>query len=762
MIFVGYSDKYKAWKCYNPVTKQIVCSSNVNFDNENIPWHFTDISVPETALLKFCQPLNSSQDEAFDQGEVLINDLNPISETGEVSDNYDTVNSEMESPERETENVPEVQSPERETENMPEVQSPEREILNNETQNASEQSSTSESIYELEKVYQTNSYGKWKYVDSDNYLTKWDSSNLPEPGSKRNRTSVLSQNKVNFLSMLSDIKHDLSNQIGSMLLAANINEAPTFAEAMESKDRLSWKQAIMQEYTSLFEKEVFSKPCKLPKGHKILDTKIVLKLKEAEAANIPRRFKARLCARGFKQEEGIDFDFTFAPVAAYNSVRMFVTILATLDYEIDTVDIVTAFLHSSLKENIYIDIPDGYPNSKALKEQGLVLQLLKCLYGLKQSPREWNQELDSFLQSMGFRPCESEPCIYVNTKEKQYLLVYVDDIIIGAKTKTEMEDIKKNINNKFPITDKGPISKYLNMSFSRNRKERTIFISQPSKIDKLLNDVRLTPEEKQLIRTPTKLPACPNTILTKTMCASTESEITEMKNKPYKSILGQALFISITCRPDIATAVSNCGKYAQNPGVQHWKALLKIITYLNTTRNLLLQLGGIATNLTLNAYSDADWGGDLDNRRSRTGFVVLLNSSPIIWLSKLQLSPALSSTEAEYIALSICARDVIWSRNLMNQLGFAQENPTRIYEDNASCIKIAESRKQLPGTKHVAIRYHFIRYQIESGTIILQQTPTADMIADTLTKALPLNPFLKHRKAFKIVDVESRGSVRDA
>ena len=104
----------------------------------------------------------------------------------------------------------------------------------------------------------------------------------------------------------------------------------------------------------------------------------------------------------------------------------------------------------------------------------------------------------------------------------------------------------------------------------------------------------------------------------------------------------------------------------------------------------------------------------------------------------------------EMFKLSICARDVIWSRNLMNQLGFAQENPTRIYEDNASCIKIAESRKQLPGTKHVAIRYHFIRYQIESGTIILQQTPTADMIADTLTKALPLNPFLKHRKAFKI------------
>jgi len=128
-------------------------------------------------------------------------------------------------------------------------------------------------------------------------------------------------------------------------------------------------------------------------------------------------------------------------------------------------------------------------------------------------------------------------------------------------------------------------------------------------------------------------------------------------------------------------------------------------------------------------------------------------------MSKLQISPALSSTEAEYIALSLCARDVIWSRNMMAQLGFNQINPTRIYEDNASCIKIAESRKQLPGTKHVSIRYHFIRYQIEAGEVSLHQISTKEMTADSLTKALPLPSFLKHREAFRMVHFEGRGSV---
>jgi hypothetical protein len=518
---------------------------------------------------------------------------------------------------------------------------------------------------------------------------------------------------------------------------------PTYHQAMNSPEKTLWENAIKDEYQSLDEKGVFSNPIPLPAGFKTLDTKIVLKLKEPEGTSNIRRFKARLCARGFRQEEGKDFEFTFAPVATYHALRLFLSIMASLDCEIHTVDVKTAFLHSALKETIFISIPDGYPNATALKKKGLVIQLLKCLYGLKQSPMEWNGDLDEFLKSLGFVPCQTEPCVYVHASRKQYLLVYVDDIIIATKSDLEVTLLKKTINERFPISDKGPIAKFLNIDINRDRSLKEISLCQSSKISNLLNDERLCEEDLKIIRIPSKLPAQPNNNLK----ANMESDVV---NKPYRGILGQALHIAITCRPDIMTAVSMCGRYANNPSTEHWKALLRILSYLTGTKDYDLKLGGNLSTMELFAFADSDWAGDLDERKSRSGYIILLHKSPIIWSSKLQVSVALSSTEAEYVALSLSARDVIWLRNLLHELGFCQKTPTKIYEDNQSCIKIAISRKQLPGTKHIDIRHHFIRQQINNGNICLESIGTNNMIADCLTKVLPVESFRRHIMAMGI------------
>jgi len=739
MIFVGYSDKQKAWRCYNPDTKQLVCSSSVEFDSENKPWDFGKTAVPEMPLLEFSTPLNNFPPDApLDQGEAPENDREemplappPLPETGEDI------------------------APEAGEDQFSEADAHNSESDDNDDpypdgDGQPEEDNAAEDGIELDKVYKTAVTGKWKYVNPDSQITKWDPRNLPEPGSKRTRTTVIPQNPAAFLAFLDEIQNDSATSLGH-ILAADRSDSPTYSQAMMSPEKDKWQSAISGEYTSLFEKQVFGPPCELPKGYKTLDTKMVLKLKEPEGLNAPRRFKARLCARGFGQEEGTDYEFTFAPVAAYNSLRLFVTMLASLNYEVDTVDVKSAFLHSVLKEEIYIQVPDGYPNADALRRKGMVLQLWKCLYGLKQSPREWNNDLDSFLKSLDFKPCPSEPCIYVKAATKQYLLVYVDDIIIGTRTQKEMTTLKGHIHSRFPITDKGPISIFLNMSFTRDRAKRVFYISQPSKIDKLLEDSRLDSEELRLIRTPTNLPASPTSKLTASMCPASDEEKRLMTRKPYKSVLGQVLFIAVTCRPDIATAVSCCGQFAQNPGLEHWKALLQIVAYLVSTSKLVLRLGGHYSKLELTAYSDADWGGDLDKRRSRTGLLVLLGVSPVIWMSKLQPSVALSSTEAEYIALSLCCRDVLWARGLLHQLGFQQEDPTPIYEDNMSCIKIAESRKQAPGVKHVDIRYHFVRDEVERKTVTLRPLPTAEMVADTLTKSLPAILFSKHRESLGLL-----------
>ena len=757
MIMVGYSDRQKAWKCYNPVTKQLLNSAHVDFNDELKPWDFGNEALPNHPLLEFSAPLNK-----LDQGEVFANDQAarpdaappaPALEAGEapindfvMEDAESHHSSDSESQSAEAEQDDEVPNG---NEKANEPEGPAASVIHGKPDcvanvlSEGEDNESPEEGCQLDQVYKIPIYGKFKYVNAESHKTKWDRDldNLP---AKRTRTTIQPENRT-----------ESETALGCILATSQEeeeSESPSYRQAMSSPSRAKWESAMASEYASLQENQVFSQPCTLPKGFKTLDTKMVLKLKEPEGQNTPRRYKARLCARGFKQEEGVDFDFTFAPVAAYNSLRLFMTILASLDYEIHTVDVKTAFLHSVLKEEIYIDIPDGYPNANALRSQGKVLKLLKCLYGLKQSPREWNNDLDQFLRSLKFEPCQSEPCVYVNVQSSQYLLVYVDDIIIGTKTLREMSILKELLHKQFPISDKGEISVFLNMSFRRDRAKRIVYLAQPSKIDKLLNNSLLNSEELRIIRTPTRLPACPNTRLSLAMCPETEEEKAFMVSKPYRSLLGQVLFIAITCRPDIATAVSNCGKYCQNPGMEHWNALLKIIAYVISTKDLALQLGGPCRAVTLFAYSDADWAGELDKRRSRTGYLLTLNGSPIIWTSKLQLSAALSSTEAEYVALSLCSRDVLWARSLLDQMGFRQSAPTVVYEDNGSAIKIAEARKQLPGVKHVEVRYHFIRDQIQLKNIILVQMSTHDMIADTLTKALPLAPFQKHREALRLYE----------
>lgn len=239
-----------------------------------------------------------------------------------------------------------------------------------------------------------------------------------------------------------------------------------------------------------------------------------------------------------------------------------------------------------------------------------------------------------------------------------------------------------------------------------------------------------------------------------------------MAQLPYKSILGRLLHIAITCRPDIAPAVSSAGRYGDNPGQQHWDALVRIVKYLNATKDYVLTLGGTSsTDATVvasfaipsddrlypHAYADADWGGDKDKHRFRTGLCIFFGTGVIIYMSKVQASNSLSSTEAEYIALATCAQEVIWLRTILTELGFKLNGPTVIYEDNKSCIDIATSLKQHPGVKHIDLRYHFIRDRILiQQDIAVVKKATGDMTADLFTKQLPGPAFAKHRHSLNV------------
>lgn len=535
------------------------------------------------------------------------------------------------------------------------------------------------------------------------------------------------------------------------------NPTPTVRQAMAGMHRKQFTLAIQKEYASLAMLQVLGLPQVLPAGKSALGTKMVLKIKETADLNAPKEFKARLCVQGFRQVAGIDYHQTYAPVAAHNSLRVYLSLMAMMDYEIDSVDVSTAFLHGVLKEEIYIKMPDGYPCEP--HQRNHVIRLHKTLYGLKQSPMEWNSTLHSFLVLLGFKNTLSERCIYTGIFGGKlcYILLFVDDMLLCTPPgeRQTMAQLKHTIHAKYPLKDKGPLEFFLNMHFGRNRAARTLEMMLPTKIDKLVSDLGLTSNDVASV------PANPDITLTKEMCPDNPAIIAEMAAKPfsYKAIVGRLLYIAITCRPDIAQAVSAAGRYAQNPGLEHWDALVQITKYLNGTRRYCLTLGGspITNEVPLCAYSDADWGGDKDKFRSRTGYCVFIGLGPVIWCSKLQASNSLSSTEAEYISLSTTSQEVIWARTLLIEMGFQFSGPSVIFEDNNSCISIAESYKQHPGVKHIALRYHFIRDRIlEAQDISLERKATGDMVADLFTKALRKIPFAKHRFSLNVRDTSGK------
>jgi hypothetical protein len=474
---------------------------------------------------------------------------------------------------------------------------------------------------------------------------------------------------------------------------------------------------------------------------------MVLKIKETASDSEPKVYKARLCVKGFRQIEGIDFHETYSPVAAFNSLRLFIDLMAKLDYEMDNIDVKTAFLYATLNEEVYIKIPDGYPNATSLRNQGKVLRLKKSLYGLKQASNEWNKELDNAICSFGFNPLRTEPCIYVGKFQGVtcYILVYVDDLILSTPNKIILQKLKDSIRSQFTIKDNVPLKFFLNIHFSRDRKVRTVALHQQKKIQQLLN------EYSKYIGAPSKLPARPAVLLSKSQCPTEQSDIDEMSKLPYRNILGRLLHICVTARPDIALAVSNVGLFAANPGQAHFTALIQILKYLKSTSNLVLELGGKVEQIRIHSFSDSDWAGEIDQRRSRSGFSIFSGDSLLIWVSKLQSNTAKSTLEAEYVSLSMTASFVLWVRNLLEELSFAQEELSTMFEDNKGCIDTVKSGKNLPGTKHIDIGIHFDHVNHEINII---QVASKDNIADFFTKALPFPEFSKHRDTLRLVPSE--------
>ncbi|KAK8916316.1 hypothetical protein KSP39_PZI023164 [Platanthera zijinensis] len=512
------------------------------------------------------------------------------------------------------------------------------------------------------------------------------------------------------------------------------SEDPISARDARSRaDANQWELAMVDEMESLRKNQTWGL-CKLPKGRKAIGSKWVFKQK-VKADGTVEKYKARLVAKGFSQVEGVDYDEIFSPVAKLTSIRMVLSIAAVHDLEIEQMDVKTAFLHGDLEEEIYMRQPEGF---EAKGKEDLVCRLKKSLYGLKQSPRMWYQKFDTYMLEVGFERLNSDHCVYIQRKGEHFtfLTLYVDDMLLVGNSVKMIQHVKKMLSAKFEMKDLGPASVILRMQIIRDRSKRKLWLGQQRYVEEVLKKFNMADCK------PVGAPMPVGNKLSAEMCPKTHEEMEDMVKVPYASAVGSLMYAMVCTRPDIAQAVGVLSRYMAKPGKEHWNAVKRVFRYLRGTSNYSICYEGAETGRVLNVvgHVDSDWGGDLDSRKSTSGYVFTLFGGAVSWMSRRQGVVALSSTEAEYMALTHASKEAIWLGRLCGELSFEQ-GPVKPWCDSQRAIQLAKNPAFHARTKHIDIQFHFIREKVEKQVVQLEKVDTKENSSDFLTKAVPIAKF---------------------
>ena len=505
-------------------------------------------------------------------------------------------------------------------------------------------------------------------------------------------------------------------------------EPQTYKEAMNGDESALWKLATDREMAAHLKNQTWTLTT-LPTGRTCIPSGWNFKVK-TDKLGLPCRRKARFFAKGYRQVKGIDYQESFAPVVRYDSLRVIMAITAARNLELIQLDVTTAFLNGLIDELVYIAQPEGYVVPGQEHE---VCRLNKGIYGICQASRIWNKTLHDALIQYGLLQSTADPCVYYRITPTCFLIiaVWVDDGLVAGNSMDSIDDIVHYLNRKFEITAV-PADLFVGIVITRDRPNNRIYLSIPQFIEKTLTKFRLSDAH------PLSLPVLKGSPrLSSYSSPSTPAELTTMADIPFREVVGCIMYAALTVRIDIAFIAGQLAQHCQNPGMDHWKAAQRVLKYLASTRNHGLCFGGnVPSDNTLIGYSDADYAGDPDTRRSTSGYVFILNGGAVTWSSRRQPIVALSTMQSEYIAASDSTREAVWLRRLLGNLGSTQMSPTALRCDNESAIGLAYNPLAHKGSKHIEVRYHYIREQVINKTIELGYVNTCKQIADVLTKAV--------------------------
>jgi hypothetical protein len=526
--------------------------------------------------------------------------------------------------------------------------------------------------------------------------------------------------------------------LASKLQTGKPSEPTHWKDIAGRPDADKWHAAVLEEFTALLDNGTFE-PIHLPAGRKAIGCRWVFKLKRKPDGTVDR-YKARLVAKGFSQRPGLDFGQVFTPTARWAALRAIFALAATEDLEMHSLDISNAFLNGDLDHEVYMQQPEGFQDRFGA---GFVLKLNRALYGLKQAGHQWHKKLDSVLTSLDFKlvRCDNSIWVYHNGDVRVIVPVYVDDMTVVFKTTAQYESLVKELEKHFKLKRLGPTSALLGVSIARDRSKRLLTLSQRQYIVDVLNTFGFG--EVRPVATPLE----PGMRLSKDQAPSTDAERTEMRTIPYSQLVGALMYLAVATRPDIAHSVGVLARFNANPGLAHWRALKHLCRYLQGTKDVkLCYQPDPQQPETFVTYADADYAGDVDDRRSTSGLVVKMGTGAISWASKLQPVVTLSTTEAEYISAVAAGQEICWLRNLFSELGYAIKGASSLHLDNQSAIAVSRNPEHHGRMKHLDLRHYWLRDYVKSGHINVKYIPTTSMPADIMTKSLPKATVLEMRE----------------
>ena len=513
------------------------------------------------------------------------------------------------------------------------------------------------------------------------------------------------------------------------LYTASVSRIPTSPQKALADP--NWNSPMTDEYDAQIKNKTWSLVPR-PFGANIINSMWLYKEKHDADGN-PTRNKARLVANGKSQQAGVDYDETFSPVVKPATIRMVLNLAVSRGWELRQLDVKNAFLHGTISETIYMHQPPGFVDKSKPHH---VCKLNKALYGLKQAPRAWNARFASYLTRLGFVTTKSDTSLFVYRKgnEIAYLLLYVDDIVLTGSSKTLVSGIISQLKKEFPITDMGRLNYFLGIKVEYNKSG--ILLSQKQYATEII--ARAGMSDCKPVSTPvdvnSKLAADAGDLI------STPTE--------YRSLAGALQYLTFT-RPDIAYAVHQVCLYMHAPRDKHMSALRRIIRYIKGTTASGLQMYKTSTQ-TLYAYTDADWAGCPDTRRSTSGFAIYLGDNLISWSSKRQQTVSRSSAEAEYKGIANAVAETCFLRNLLLELHCPIRTATIVYCDNVSSVYLSSNPVKHQRTKHVEIDLHFVREKVAIGQVKVIHVPSSLQYADIFTKGLPTTLFNDFRYSLNV------------